>query len=504
MSIHTGDDIQEQLRLQREQQKRQKEQKQGKLKQGEQDGDIAPEDEQTGPLSVEGFVFDKERNAYFPVGCSENDIKHPIKNSDPDKNPYSVPRRRLHSAPFIPIQCLDNGSFPSETNTSRWRWLTPFMAPAYMNPSRPRQSLVASWGARTLFSRWEVLERHSQMPPGLSHVADWCRSMDACKNEDIVSLSDDIPAQMFSGLNFSNSTNCGDPLSDFYNVRVLPNQYIALFESLPSSKCSIVRLYKRDSFSHESTFDFLIPDSVNDVVGLKCQVILAACSTQKSRGRSCLYCAYPSGAFVDGTQQSDALCLEELGSQEALVGHRNGQVSIYDVRQSKTAAVFQSIEQSGNVVRMQLLPNSSSVLLQSSHPDHGGRISMLDVRGTTHDNLVWSAASSNGRGKRGMTILSNTLVVVPGSDMNGRGKTGCNVLDVWSLADGNMVGSFPLERKLDAEPHLMVEVAAANRKIYVRTWGEHSSDWTVLAERQLCSLKGSECLGGKGEGDIAI
>jgi hypothetical protein len=103
-----------------------------------------------------------------------------------------------------------------------------------------------------------------------------------------------------------------------------------------------------------------------------------------------------------------------------------------------------------------------------------------------------------------MAILSNTLVVVPGSGMDSRGKTGCNVLDVWSLADGNLVGSFPLERKLDAEPHLMVEVAAANRKIYVRTWGEHSSEWTVLVERQLCSLKDSEYLGGKEEGTIEI
>ena len=389
-------DIEEQLRRQRAQQQQQTQ---------------AAISNDSQSKHIEGYVYDPEREAYFPVDGN-------LFSNNEEETTQTVPSSTLPSAsepfPFHPLLMtrkrqslmLSYEIIQNLVTISPWK----------------RHLLRAEWAGHLLNNRYSVATTRNEVSYPV-HLPPWCRTMDVGPNFRMIINRKGEASYQRDNFTLHNMPDC-------YHVRYLPQGNWAVVMATFSDQKSYI--YLRNNTGHEC--ERTVHGMANDVLCLSPETLLVA-THYHSQGTGCV-----SGMSLERNRllfrgftdkrRSDALCMDTWSPHKVVLGHRNGDVSLLDVRTRRKLHTV-SHDQIGNIMRIHAL-EERHVVVQTSHPDVGVGLALLDVR---YQQLpVWRVPSITTqrhvmKRRRGMVVTPG-VVCMPKLDQVG----------AWSTVTGRYLG----------------------------------------------------------------
>ena len=152
--------------------------------------------------------------------------------------------------------------------------------------------------------------------------------------------------------------------------------------------------------------------------------------------------------------KSDALCVEFFGSNSAIYGHRNGSVTLVDFRSKEIQKIGNACEHKGFVSGMTVLNKETEPFMFLAKHSFGS-CSLFDIRksgGIHAKNLVFNLEVDSDLINPTLSSCCSGVGVDPSASIAVSPYVDDNRkvhIAVFSLKDGRMIGSKPLQNKTD-------------------------------------------------------
>ena len=473
LSTTTADEIEQQLLLQREQRRQQNHSQQ--QQKAPDSTCVSPKQK---PKRLGDYVFDEERDAYFPVSLHD-DHRQKASNATASR---SYPLSRKRSFPFLPFRIetpdLRVGRDSALFRRRDYAYLIQLCASPWQ-----RESLLSEWKGGAVLQKLTAEEwsDHHRIS-GLDDTGSppWCRTFDVLEQEALfpnflhltggMAFLNSYPQSDSSlpranNLNdFSRNQNPFPSCENYYAIRFLsghsPNENFAVaLERASVMEVKSFLISVAVGVSTPNIYGTALPVEANDVIRLPISknIVIATNYDQVYRGRPWIG---GSIASLDNFPTSDSLCVEALQSKDTvLFGHRNGQVTLYDHR-SRRCTSTRPCSRLGNISSLYPLPDSSpQFLARGAH----GLCRLCDTRQLTSSaqrdnspdpsivqdfNVPWSGQNHWTNQCRGVvTDPTGTVVLFPWIDQTVDTSTTVvqqPQLGTWSLHSGRFLGCKPV------------------------------------------------------------
>jgi len=452
--------IEEQLRRQRLKKQQQEEDKYHKQ------NDDTPGAKQPAPR-LGSYVYDPERQTYFEesflVQQQQQQRKHLKQNNDPEEfREYHKKRNSITAMSYARELCGNERTRRKLT----WQWRgRQLLAQLRLEPSMPPSTnedharLALSWPSpkETPWSRtFDVVASNSDAPPSLERI------------EHAIGFRAAVPR----------TYGCCAPGfmggSEVTHLKVLGQRMVEMRQSESECHVTVSFQLKPNANEHRHCYNVTLPPSISDCTSLQhhgsCPVLFAG-------GRRLLRWSDPdldgnTGGFRCSPHipASDILTVENLdhnfSSSSLVLGHRNGQVSLQDLRATSASSCSQlpssnkNINEFGSIVALHPLNQHRPYqILARSGGVNGGHCRLFDVRmfssssaatttqpthhrsSVVHELRIPDQQHGKNRISKGIaTDPSQTVALAPFVD----DTTNTAQIGVWSLDSGMFVGSKPV------------------------------------------------------------
>ena len=357
-------EIEEQLRRQREQQR-------------QKTPEVKEHSTEQPKRNLGSYVYDEERRAYFP----RDQMMKRRRQNNPNVS-FSLPRNR--SFPYQTVRPKQNCSV-SLLYQSSASGLDYYKALICSSPSA-RQALLSEWTGRLriLEETWNIQNWPNHAVTHLRNWGSpsWCRTFDVLdRRTSDGGSSFPVFLNIFDGNAYLSSVFCTypndhnhfPPSGHYYSARFLPGRFeqenfAIVLESSPDNDKSYLSAVP---IPHDNTlvpalsdilFSTVYPVQVNDVLRLhhSRKLVVVANYDHKYQARPWLDGEICIGDNKSSSNfpKSDVLCIQALCPQQlqhdiAVMGHRNGQTTIYDPRCADACTVTAPDRSGlGNVVQL--------------------------------------------------------------------------------------------------------------------------------------------------------
>lgn len=388
----------------------------------------------TPPPRMGNLIYSESRNAYFPRGYNSEAMGKCDEESKQTAQQDGNKR--------IPNQWHVHRHFPLATGIYHHPW--------------ERRRIAWQWRAEKLLQQLSIEEFTPDELPITQErfgVPPWYRSFAALGRPDRRfrhlrrNRGNDGFVSVLSNLNYNSST-CSTVETSSTTMNTSVKALSEKGQSFLSAECSIrnadtsiileVHCDDNIGFALEEN----IPDfAFQDFCHLVDLTVLLAGRSGRRQYSWCVCDVQYHGRVNEIFAPSEPLSVETWSNAIVISGHRNGQISLVDLRCGDICRIHGPDPQIGNVVRLHVLSNKSGLVAQSAE----GSCRLFDVRRNSVLQTIRPPAQPSWMRSadslcRGMAVDPTQSVLLLPHPQNDA-TPGVMSIGLWSLLTGEYVGS---------------------------------------------------------------